>query len=77
MALFRSGKILKFLCSLQKTLGIDPVIILIIVLKSKDVCAMWGISPENYSIGNVGMKVGTVNQPQIMFWYNGLWVTVG
>ena len=63
-----SSKILKFLNNcLQKSSSFDPVVIQIIIfLKFKDVNAVLGISPENYSIGNVRMKVGIVYQSQIM-----------
>jgi len=46
-------------------------------LKSKDAYVLGGISPENYSIGNEGIKVGIVYQPQIILRHNGFGVTVG
>lgn len=37
-------------------------------MKSKEVYAVWGISPENYPIGNVRMKVGIECHSQITLW---------
>lgn len=63
-----SGKILKFLNNcVQESLSCDPLIILNSFLKSIDMNAVWGISPENYCISNERMNVGIVYQSQFIF----------
>ena len=52
----RNGSILSVLkCSLQESLFLIPVIILMTFLESENDTAMTGIPPEYYSVGHDGM----------------------